>query len=96
MGAIRVLAPRAWLIGLLFGVVLAGCGTILPSSLPTPAAQVVPGPTAGPVDLALGRIDPFGILRALDGGSACREEPLAGAGIHEFICPPSGNDRPSR
>ena len=92
------------LAGLLSAVLLAGCGTLRPSAPippPAPGQPNAPVPTPGPVDLGLRQIDPFSILRSVDGGAACRQGFLTGShgggtrfhALSDFTCPRAGNDR---
>ena len=92
------------LASLLPAIVLAGCGTLLPSQPtppPAPGPPFVPAPTPGPADLALQGIDALGILRSVEGGAGCREGTLVGSHgggdrfhmLQDFTCPRLGNDR---
>lgn len=83
---------------MLLALLLAGCGTTLPSRAPTPAVPVAPAPSPGPIDLALTRIDPLQVLRSVPGGAACRAGTLVGShgsfhALSDFTCPRVGDDR---
>lgn len=83
---------------------LAGCGTILPEAT-TPRPPAVPGllppATPGPVDVALQAIEPLEVLRAVEGGAACRPGSIPGSRgsgdrfhlVQDFVCPRAGDDR---
>lgn len=104
MGRDRDRTLRAGAAGAIMALAIAGCGTVLPSQPtppPPPGPPFVPAPTPGPVDLRLFGIDPFQVLRSVEGGAACRQGTLAGGhgsdgGFHalsDFTCPRLGNDR---
>ena len=104
MGKGRDRNLRAGAAGAIMALAIAGCGTVLPSQPtppPTPGPPAVPAPPPGPVDLRLFGIDPFRVLRSVEGGPACRQGTLVGGrvgddrfhALSDYTCPRLGDDR---
>jgi hypothetical protein len=86
----------AVLSGLILVLVTAGCVTLLPPQATPPAPPgpaFAPAPKPGPVDLALFRVDPFGVLRLVEGGKACRQGSISGSAHSEDTFPAVGRLR---
>lgn len=104
MGRGRDRTVRAGAAGAIMALAIVGCGTVLPSQPtppPAPGPPVVPAPPPGPVDLRLFAIDPFQVLRSVEGGAACRQGTLVGGhggderfhALSDYTCPRLGDDR---